>query len=172
MYMLFRLGRLGAMGLAAMLSGAALAATLPPTDATAFVGSAAQAGLMEVAAARHALDVSKNEAVRTFASRMIADHEKAHAELMQIATAKHIPFPQALDAPHAKTVDALRGKSGKTFDAAYAKQMVRDHAEAIELFQANVVHPDSELASFAARTLTALQEHKRLADNLAANLKK
>jgi len=172
MYLLMQPGSLAAITLAAMLSAAAVAATVPPTDAMAFVSSAAQAGMTEIAAARQALDVSKNEAVRTFAARMIADHEKAHAELMQIATSKQIPFPQALDGPHAKTVDSLRGKSGKTFDAAYAKQMVRDHAEAVELFQANVVHPDSELSAFAGRTLAVLQEHKRLADNLAANLKK
>jgi len=170
MYLLIR-GSFAAIALAAMFSGAALAAT-PPTDATAFVSSAAQAGLTEVAAARQALEASKNEAVRSFASRMITDHEKAHAELLQIATAKRIPFPAALDAPHAKMVESLRGKTGKSFDAAYAKQMVRDHAQAVELFQANVTHPDGELAAFAARTLSVLQEHKRLADNLDANLKK
>ena len=106
MHPILRLGSLAAIVLGAMLSGAAVAATIPPTDATAFVSSAAQAGLMEVASARQALDVSKNEAVRTFASRMIADHEKAQAELRQIATSKQIPFPQALDGSHAKTVDS------------------------------------------------------------------
>jgi putative membrane protein len=171
MYLLIQQGSFAAITLAALFSGAALAAA-PQTEATAFVSAAAQAGMTEVAAARQALVISKNEAVRSFASRMITDHEKAHAELMQLATSKRIPFPAALDAPHAKMVEALRGKTGRTFDTAYAKQMVLDHAQAVELFQANIAHPDGEVAAFAARTLSVLQEHKRLADNLDANLKK
>ncbi|HXR51952.1 MAG TPA: DUF4142 domain-containing protein [Steroidobacteraceae bacterium] len=171
MYRLIQRGSFAAIVLAAVLSGTTLAA-VPPTEATAFVSSAAQAGSMEVAAARQALEVSKNDAVLSFASRMITDHEKAHAELMQLAAAKRIPFPAALDAAHASALDALRGKKGKSFDTAYARQMVRDHAQAVELFQANVTHPDGELAAFAARTLAVVQEHKRLADNLAANLGK
>jgi putative membrane protein len=171
MYLLIQHGSFAAITLAAMFSGAALAA-MPPTDAGAFVHSAAQAGLMEVAVGRQALEVSKNEAVRAFATRMVTDHEKAHAELTQLATSKRIPVTATLDAPHAKMVESLRGKTGKTFDSAYARQMVRDHAEAVALFQANVSHPDGELAAFAARTLSVVQEHNRLADNLAANLKK
>jgi len=152
------------------LSGPSLGAE-PPAEATAFVNAAAQAGLMEVQAAKLALNASASAAVKTFATRMVADHEKIHAELAAIAKAKQIPVPGTLDADHAKRVTSLRGLTGTSFDTAYAMQMVDDHAKAVELFQANVSQPDGELAAFAGKTLAVLQEHKRLADNLKANLK-
>ena len=49
--------------------------------------------------------------------------------------------------------------------------MLADHTKAVELFQANVSTPDSELSAFAGRTLPLLLEHRRLAENLDANVK-
>ena len=144
----------------------------PQTEAGPFVASATQAGLMEIEAARLALEKSGNADVRGFATRMIAEHGKANEELKAIATRKGIPVPATLDAEHTKMLKPLRDASAKAFDKAYATRMVADHAAAVELFQANVVHPDSELAAFAGKTLPQLQEHKRLADNLRANLGK
>ena len=68
--------------------------------------------------------------VKSLASQMIADHEKAHTELGTIAKSKQLPVPAALDAEHAKAVASLRGKSGKDFDTAYAMQVVQDHEKA------------------------------------------
>ena len=147
-------------------------AAQPQTEAGPFVASATQAGLMEIEAARVALEKSKNADVRAFATRMIADHGKTNEELKAIAAHKSIPVPSSLDSEHTKMLKPLREASSGAFDKTYATRMVADHAAAVELFQANVVHPDSELSAFAARTLPALQEHKRLADNLRANLGK
>jgi putative membrane protein len=171
MYQGIRRGLLAVVMLGMVLAEASLGAA-PPAEATAFVNTAAQAGLMEIQAANLARNVSTNEAVKTFAARMIADHGKIHAELAALAKSKQIPIPSTLDTEHAGLVESLRARSGSAFDAAYAQQMVDDHGKALELFQANVSQPDGELAAFAGKTLVVLQEHKRLADNLNANLKK
>ena len=170
MYHWIRRGLFPLMMLGMAFSGAALGAA-PPAEATAFVNAAAQAGLMEVQAAKLARSISTNEAVKTFAARMITDHERIHAELAAVAKPKQIPIPATLDVEHASLLESLRAHSGSGFDAVYAHHMVDDHAKAVELFQANVSQPDGELAAFAGKTLAVLQEHKRLADNLNTNLK-
>ncbi|MET0280134.1 MAG: DUF4142 domain-containing protein [Steroidobacteraceae bacterium] len=162
---------MGIFALAALMA-TALPAAEAPTDPSGFVSGATQAGLVEVELAQLALASSGNVAVKQFATRMATDHRAANAELAAMAAAKGIAVPNALDADHRKMITGLRGKTGKAFDAAYAAHMVQDHAAAVELFQANVSHPDGELAAFAGKTLPVLQEHKRLADNLQANLKK
>ncbi len=64
--------------LGALPCGAA-PAVAPPAQPQAFVLAATEAGLLEVEAARVAMNASTNSAVKTFADRMITDHEKADA---------------------------------------------------------------------------------------------
>lgn len=146
-------------------------ATTPPTEAIDFVAAAAQSGKMEVAAATHALRTSTSDAVKAFATKMVSDHGKIHADLVAVAKPKGISVPEAPTAAQGKMLDQLRARSGPAFDAAYAAQMLADHTKAVELFQANVSTPDSELSAFAGRTLPLLLEHRRLAENLDANVK-
>lgn len=144
----------------------ALAAAAPPDAPQAFVTKAAQAGLAEVELAKLAATSSGNEAVKSFATRMLNDHGKANTELTAIARQKGLTVPAQPDPSHAQLVQAMKGKSGADFDSAYAMHMVMDHIEAVALFEANSTSKDAELAAFAGRTLPVLREHKRLADSL------
>jgi putative membrane protein len=69
---------------------------------------------------------------------------------------------------HKKALEDLRGKSGKEFDTAYAKQMVMDHNEAVTLFTGASALPDADLAAFAKKTLPTLKEHQQMAAHLDA----
>lgn len=153
------------------LPGSVLAAAVP-VEPQAFVLAATEAGLMEVESARVAMNASTSSAVKSFADRMITDHERSDAELAAIAKKKSITVPTQLDAARTKQLQSLRDKSIGEFDAAYADQVVARHAQAVELFRANVTNTDAELAAYAARTLPLLQEHQRLADSLKGGLGK
>ncbi len=161
--------------LGAVLCGGAVAAPAPPsvpTEPAAFVQAATQAGLMEIEAGKIAMNVSTNSDVKTFADRMITDHGRASGELAVIAKKKSIAVPGDLDLAHVRMVRELREKSAREFDAAYAAQMVEDHAGAVRLFEANTGNKDGELAAFVELTLPVLKEHLRLAESLKASLKK
>ena len=67
-------------------------------------------------------------------------------------------------------VKKLGAKSGAAFDADYAKHMTMGHTQAVALFQSAAQSSDPELAHFAKKTLPTLQEHKRMADSLNANV--
>lgn len=143
----------------------------PPAEPAAFVQAAFQAGLLELEASRVAMNASSNASVKSFADRMIVDHEKANTELAALAKAKSLTVPTALDADAAKKLKALRDKPARDFDAAYAAQMLDDHTAAVALFQANISSPDGELAAFVGRTLPVLEHHRHEAENLKINLK-
>ena len=142
----------------------------PATEPQAFVLAATEMGLLEVESARVAMNASTNSSVKTFADRMITDHEKTDAELAVIARQRSITVPTQLDAEHAKKLQSLRDKSIAQFDAAYAGQVVERQARVVALFRANVANTDAELAAYASRTLPVLQEHQRLADSLKHSL--
>jgi putative membrane protein len=158
-----------AMAAALCVSGGVAAGTEPSADQS-FVKQAALDGMAEVQMANIASEKSSSEEVRTFAARMLKDHDKANAELATLAQAKRLKLPGKLDIKHKAMVDALKVRSGASFDAAYAKHMAAAHTKAVELFTEESQSPDADLAAFAKKTLPTLQEHKRLADALDAKV--
>jgi len=146
---------------------ASAAAKSPQT----FVEKAALTGLTEVELGKVALKKSQDSQVRTFAQRMITDHGKANDELSSIADRKQLQVPKKLDSEHQSMVTELSGKSGTDFDAAYAQHMAEGHGKAVALFEAEAQASDSDLSSFASKTLPTLKEHKQLADKLSANMR-
>lgn len=65
----------------------------------------------------------------------------------------------------------LQGMSGAEFDRAYADEMVNDHRNDVQKFQtASQTLTDQRLKSYARDTLPKLQEHLRMAQDLAAKV--
>jgi putative membrane protein len=151
--------------------GVAAGARQDLTDQS-FVKQAAQDGMAEVEMGNVAAEKASSDDVKTFASRMVRDHSKANAELADLAQAKHLKVPTKLDVRHRAMIDALKLRSGASFDAAYAKHMVADHNKAISLFTKESQSSDAELSVFAKKTLPTLKEHKKMADALNAKVGK
>lgn len=145
--------------------------TQPPLTSDTFVTKAAQTGMAEVELGNMALSKSQNAQVRAFAVRMVKDHGKANDELKALAQGKNVQVPAKLDIEHRGMVEMLRGKSGAEFDTEYAQHMAKGHNKAIALFTdaSKSSGLDHELSAFAQKTLPTLEEHKRLADQLAAS---
>jgi putative membrane protein len=136
-----------------------------------FVTKATVAGKTEVAAARVALKTSQSDDVKTFAKQMIRDHTKANNELASIAKSQNLAVPTHIDAQHRTVLGSLRAQTGAAFDAAYSKQMVADHVEAVALFksEAAAASTNADLSAFVQKALPTLEQHKTMADALAAN---
>jgi len=136
---------------------------------TSFVKQAAQDGMTEVQLGKLAVQKSQDAKVREFANRMVADHSQANRDLASLAKSKNLDVPASLDSEHQSIVQTLTEKSGAAFDAAYSEHMKADHSEAIALFEGASTSSDKDLAAFAQKTLPTLQEHKKMADQLAGS---
>lgn len=137
-------------------------------SAQAFVTSATQSGLTEIELSKLAMHQSSRTDVKQFAQLMIRAHSKVDAELKAIASSSGLNTSVELDSQHAGLVKEMKAKTGKDFDNAYIQQMVADHAKAVALFRAESSVTKDQLASFAHKKLPTLQEHKQMADKLAA----
>ena len=133
-----------------------------------FVKEASQAGMTEVEASKLAESKAQSSEVKSFAKRMVTDHTKADNELKSIASRKGIKVASALDSEHQSMIDNLRSKSGGDFDTAYKEGMASDHHKAVDLFQRAGSSPsiDSDVKSYAEKTLPTLEKHKQMADTL------
>jgi len=153
---------------AASAHGAAAQPGLTKQDRD-FVERAAQDGLAEIELGKLA-QKSENPDVRRLADRMIADHTRADQRLVAIAKAKGIDLPTALD-DHRKLREKLAVEHDGNFNRDFAQAMVVDHDQAIKLFRGESASGgDLQLQEFARNTLPTLEEHRKMAADLAAKL--
>src|SRR5271168_45576 len=75
-----------------------------------FVTRASNSNLFAIEESRLALDRSSDSQVKTFARRLVEDHESAEAELQAAAEGSGAAVPTALDEEHQARLTALLGK--------------------------------------------------------------
>jgi putative membrane protein len=135
---------------------------------TAFAATAAQDGMVEVALAGLALRKSRDDHVRQFAQRMIQDYAQSNGRLDSIVKCEGLVLPTELDAQHNAVIERLNALSGSAFDSAYLKHIGGKHSKAGALFETASKSGDPDMAAFARKGLSMLQQHQELADNLRA----
>jgi len=150
---------------------ASSSATLAAADKS-FVEKAAVGGMAEVEMGKMAQQKGSSDQVKQFGSRMVEDHSKANDELKQIASSKGITLPTDLDAKHKSKMDKMQKLSGAQFDRAYMDDMVADHKQDVAEFKKQATSgKDSDLKSFAAKTLPTLEDHLKMAQSTDAAVK-
>ncbi len=152
-----------------MLSQPLFATDSKPTT-NEFVRDAKEAGTAEVILGKLALEKSKNETVRKFASTMIEDHQKGVDTLNEVASKQSIVVPPA--AADSGPVTTLSKQEGSAFDRAYVEQMVKDHKKAVSLFENASLESGMNPAvrDYATTTLPTLRDHLQHATELEKSL--
>ncbi len=137
-----------------------------------FATEANRGGMFEVTLGKLTAANSSYNSVRQFGEQMVKDHGRAGQELAQIATRKGATLPSTLTARQQREIERLNKLSGPEFDKAYMALMVRAHkADEKAFMRASEEAQDPGLKTFAATTLTMVQEHLKMAEELDANLK-
>lgn len=145
---------------------------LSPSD---FVKKASASGLAEVQLGKLGSQKASDAEVKAFAQQMVTDHTKANEELTQLAKAKGL---KPADSPGMmnKMMDEKfdQQKAGKDFDRDFMQRMVKDHKEAVKLFESASTGTalDKDLQAFAKKTLPTLQKHLSHARTLEEKLGK
>lgn len=135
-----------------------------------FVNEAAQGGMTEVKLGQLALQRASSNSVKQYAQRMIDDHTNANTELMNLATQKGITVPTNLNPKYQSLVTRMSKLSGTAFDREYMREAgVNSHRQQQALFQRQAQRgQDPQLKAFAAQTLPIVQQHLKLAQDMAA----
>jgi putative membrane protein len=125
-----------------------------------FAGKASACGLAEVNLSELAVRFARDPAVRQFAQRMIADHRRAGMELTQMANRHSIKLPATMDDEHQKLFDKLQKLQGAEFDRAYMEAMVKDHEQAVKLFETQAKDgKDEGMKQWAGKLAPILKRH-------------
>ena len=137
-----------------------------------FMDNAAQGGMAEVKMGELAVSKAANADVKKFGQQMVDDHTKANTELKTLAGGKNVTLPTDVNAEQKETFDKLSKLSGAAFDKEYVKDMVEDHEKDVAEFQKQTTAAeDSDVKSFATKTLPTLKSHLDMIKDINGKMK-
>jgi predicted outer membrane protein len=161
---------IGAAPLAAMAQTQAASTTqandLPQVD-KAFVQAASESSSTEIDTAKLATKQSQDKDVKSFAHHMMIDHTKLTMQL-KMAAPHGVEVPK--DNSDTTVIDALKPLKGKAFDTMYIQKVgVEGHQKAVAAFQKEAQEgQNADLKKAAQKALPTIQEHLKMAQDLAA----
>jgi putative membrane protein len=130
---------------------------------------AAEGNKAEVELGKMAEQKASSDAVKAFGQRMMKDHQQATEQLESVAGKFGVTLPNKVNAKDQATKDRLEKLSGKEFDQAYMRDMVKDHTKDVAEFKhaaSSASNPD--VKNFAQQTLPTLQDHLKQAKSIAS----
>jgi putative membrane protein len=132
-----------------------------------FIKKAANGGMTEVELGKIAAKNGQKDDVKSFGERMVKDHGKANDDLKSVASKLNLDVPDKVNAKHQATIDKFSKMSGDSFDAAYVKEMVKDHKKDIAEFEkAESEVKDADLKKFITDTLPVMKEHLEMVQKM------
>jgi putative membrane protein len=134
---------------------------------TVFARRAAEGGLAEVKLGQLAEEKGSSQDVKDFGKRMVADYTKANEELKDDAAKQKITLPSTMSRRDQMAYDHLSKLSGKAFDRAYARDMVRDHRiDAAEFLHEGKNGHQDWAKGYALQTLPTIREQMKQAEQM------
>lgn len=135
-----------------------------------FVTKAADSGATEINLAKLAAERASNPEVKSFAQKLIEDHQQVSSELKSLATQKNVTLDDE-DLGSDRAYKRLSKKSGMEFDQEFVEHMIDDHEDSVKRFEkASTDAKDPELRAFAAKHVDHLREHLQKAQSLRSTI--
>jgi len=143
----------------------------PLTDQQ-FVTQASATGLAAVNLARLALEQSSSAEVKKFAQHILDDHTKGNTALNAVADKHRLQPAPSMDAQHQMLMQRLSQLRGEAFDKAFMEAMVKDHKDAVSLFEREAKDgQDKDLKEFASKAVSTLKDHLDMAHKASGHEK-
>lgn len=156
----------GPMVLALAVAGARSAEDEKLDDA-GFVKKVSSACQGELKAGEMALQKANDAKVKSFAQRIIDDHNRAGKDLEELASRKGWTLSKTIDDRCQKELDRLSSMTAQGFDHAFIESQIKGHEEAIKLFEKESKSgQDADLKEWARKTLPTLREHLQQAKEI------
>ena len=154
--------------LSILISPALHAAANQPITDDEFVREAFAGAKSEIILSQIALDKSRNSGVKKIANTIIKDNNAANQQLRELADARRLEVPTALDKDDQQQIDRLRSVDKEGVDRAYREKIQQTHSVAMELFDRVAKNPrsDAEFRVFATKRLALYKKHSQMIDKL------
>lgn len=127
--------------------------------ARTYMQMAHSSDMFEVESSRLALQMSRNEMVRSFAQMMINDHTRMMQEMMALGMDPNMASMPMMPR-HAQMLQRLQAAPAMNFDMMYHQEQMMAHQEALNLHRTYAANGDNQaLRSMAARAVPMVESH-------------
>jgi putative membrane protein len=136
-----------------------------------FLAQVMQGSLLNIEMGKLATAKSANDAVKEFAKKMVADHERGLTIFKKVADRDGVALESQLDSKHKERLDKLAKLSGADFDHAYVKDQLKAYQRMVSYYQSEADNSTESVATkMAANMLPAVQKHLNDTKDLNKNL--
>ncbi|KAA0697691.1 DUF4142 domain-containing protein [Neorhizobium sp. P12A] len=151
----------------AILIGCLIASEALAKSDKEFLSDAIKTDNAEIALGQLAVQKGSTDDVRKYGQTLVTDHQKGKDAAVALAPALQVKPMEALPPDAVKEQQKLQGLSGTDFDKEFAQFMIAGHKQAISEFQEKAGEGDRPVPQLAKQTLPTLQEHLKMAEDLA-----
>jgi putative membrane protein len=138
-----------------------------PFDDATFVKEVAICGRYDAYLGELVGTQTRNNEVKNFAVRLVADHITASTGLKTAAASAGIELPTKLDDAHQKQYEAFKDYKGNNLDRDFVKAMVKSYTDGVAVFtRASKEAKNPAVKEFATKTLPTLQKNLETAKSL------
>ena len=132
-----------------------------------FLIQAASANHAEIAINQLAYKKAVSTPVKDFADMLVKDHQSAYDQLAELLKNRKLGVVTGLEKNTKDTLDRLGKLEGKDFDREYLQCMIREHKNAVALFEGQANNgKEADIREYAKRLLPSLQKHLKKAQEL------
>lgn len=133
-----------------------------------FLREAGMGGRAEIEMGRLAMKNAADPAIQEFGRWMVTDHTAIDEALSRLAARLGVPPAEAIDRSDQATKERLQALSGAAFDREYIQLQVKDHQQAIALFEHEVrAGEEPVLKAVVQRAIPMIRQHLDEAEELA-----
>jgi putative membrane protein len=137
-----------------------------------YIRQAIRGNSLEVALGRVAESRAENSEVKSFAERMVEDHNTMNREWTDLARRNRMTVAVVDFGPNGKqTIDRLEDLDGTEFDQAYMSEMLRQHEEDLAAFERMASSASSSnVKQLAQNGVPTIREHLSLARQVGSRV--
>lgn len=133
-----------------------------------FVKKALQGSMAEVKMGQMAVDKSSDPQVKEFGQKMVDDHGKLIDQMKPVAQQIGVTVPSEPSKKDMETATKMQAMSGKDFDDAYIKDMVKDHKTDDKEFKQEIAGGQSPAVKQAAQQGDqVIEQHLQMIEQIA-----
>jgi putative membrane protein len=141
---------------------------MPAAMDKAFVKKALQGSMAEVKMGQIAVEKSSDDQVKQFGQRMVDDHTKMIDQMKPVAQQVGVSIPDGPSKKDTETATKMQALSGKDFDDAYIKDMVKDHKADDKEFKQEITNGQIPAVKDAAKQGDqVIEQHLQLIEQIA-----
>ncbi len=133
-----------------------------------FVKKALQGSMAEVKMGQMAADKSSDPQVKQFGQKMVDDHGKMIDQMKPVAEKLGVTVPTEPSKKDIATATKMQALSGKDFDDAYIKDMVKDHKMDDKEFKQEIASGQSpDVKQAAQQGDQVIEQHLQMIEQIA-----